>query len=460
MRGLFTKVFLFFWVAQSLTFLITTLYIFQHHYGPRPDQSMDALSAMMLNQGKTSAELYESRGCPALMQYSAMLGDDVYLTDDTKHVLCRPILSASPSSALDGIRQGAEATGVEANGQLFWGIRFKSARVRNYYYVYSRPLKPPPHSTIATVWFFARSQLIVAIIVCGLTTFLLVLFLTRPIAKLRAAARALAGGQLTTRIASASTNPWLGSDELQGLTHDFNDMAERLELLVDAHRILLRDVSHELRSPLARLSVALELTREDAPASTQVHLQRIERETARLNLLIGNLLRLSAMELINELNNVQSFDLLQLVEELLQDAEFEASQRSCSVSLIGQVECQIAGTAELIYSAVENVVRNAVRYTAIGSVVEIRLASELRDEQQIVVLTVSDRGSGLPEDELENIFRPFYRTDSARQSITGGFGIGLALAERAVRLHHGGIKAEKRPGGGLTIVLWLPCAES
>lgn len=457
MRGLFTKVFLFFWVAQSLTFLITTLLIFQHRYGPRPDQSEDALSAMLLTQAKTAVNFYETQGCSGLTQYSATVGDNVYLTDESKHLLCRHNFSNLPSSTLDGIRQGTEATGIEADGQLFWGIKFNSARNKNYYFVYSRPLKLPPHSMIANLWFFARPQLTVAIFVCGLTTFLLVLFLTRPIAKLRAAARALASGQLTTRITNTSTNPWLGGDELQGLIHDFNDMAERLELLVNAHKILLRDVSHELRSPLARLSVALELTREDAPASTQVHLQRIERETARLNLLIGNLLRLSAMESVNELNHVQHFDLQQLIEELLPDAEFEAGQRSCSVTLFGQVECQIAGTAELIYSAVENIVRNAVRYTATGSAVEIKLSSELREGQQVAMLSVSDRGSGLPEDELEKIFRPFYRTDSARQSVTGGFGIGLALAERAVRLHHGEIKAENRPDGGLTILVWLPC---
>jgi two-component system sensor histidine kinase CpxA len=458
MRGLFTKVFIFFWVAQSLTFLITTLLIFQHRYGPRPDQSEDALSAIMLTQARAAASLYETQGCPALSKYAATIGDVVYLAEDTKQFLCQRADSKLPISVLDHIRQGLEATGTESNGQLLWGIKFESASGRRYFFVYGRRLKAPPHSMIANVWFFARPQITVGIFVSGLTTFLLVLFLTRPIAKLRGAARALASGQLTTRIANPSGDSWFAGDELQGLIHDFNDMAERLEILVDAHKILLRDISHELRSPLARLSVALELTREDAPETTKVHLQRIERETAKLNLLIGNLLRLSAMESMHEVTNVQHFDLQQLLEELLPDAEFEAKQRSCSVIIRGRIECQIAGTAELIYSALENVVRNAVRYTSAGSTVEVEINSELREGQLLALLSVSDRGPGLSEDEIERIFRPFYRTDSARQSITGGFGIGLALAERAVRLHHGEIKAENRPGGGLTIRIWLPCA--
>ena len=139
-----------------------------------------------------------------------------------------------------------------------------------------------------------------AIVVCGLTTFVLVLLLVRPIGKLRVAARDLANGELATRVAEPDGEERLfGGDEIQGLVHDFNYMAERLERLVGAQKILVRDVSHELRSPLARLSVALELAREEAPPSMMVHLQRIEREAGRLNLLIGQLLRLSSMESTN-----------------------------------------------------------------------------------------------------------------------------------------------------------------
>jgi two-component system sensor histidine kinase CpxA len=219
----------------------------------------------------------------------------------------------------------------------------------------------------------------------------------------------------------------------------------------------LRDVSHELRSPLARLSVALELASEEAPAAMAEHLQRIEREAGRLNLLIGQLLRLSSMESMNASSRMDKFSLHALIEELLPDAEFEAQQRCCKIRVLNHSDCMVEGNPELIYRAIENIVRNAIRYTRQESVVELALRCEDRAGLRMVTLDVSDSGPGLPEAELENIFRPFYRVDDARQLDTGGFGVGLAIADRAVRLHHGEVRARNRPEGGLSISLSLPC---
>jgi two-component system sensor histidine kinase CpxA len=206
-----------------------------------------------------------------------------------------------------------------------------------------------------------------------LTTFVLVLLLVRPIGRLRVAARRLASGELSTRVAKPDGEERLfGGDEIQGLVHDFNFMAEQLERLVGAQKLLLRDVSHELRSPLARLSVALELAREEAPPAMMAHLQRIEREAARLNLLIGQLLRLSSMESTNASGQMDKFSLSALVEELLPDAEFEAQQRSCTISVLNHCDCMVTGNPELIYRAIENIVRNAIRYTREESVVELK----------------------------------------------------------------------------------------
>lgn len=188
-------------------------------------------------------------------------------------------------------------------------------------------------------------------------------------------------------------------------------MAEHLESLVAGQKLLLGDVSHELRSPLARLSVALELPREDAPMSMLENLERIERETVRLSLLIGQLLRLSSLEAPN----------------------------------MG-VEKDIA--------------RNAIRYTKEASLVQVALSCSVQGEQRVCLLTISDRGPGLPENELQNIFRPFYRVDTARPRDTGGFGIGLAIAERAIRLHGGEIYAINRDGGGISMIIALPCDRS
>ena len=300
---------------------------------------------------------------------------------------------------------------------------------------------------------------------------------------MRKAARALAGGNLSARVdqtpsaASQST-----TDEFQGLVHDFNHMAERLESLVGAQKLLLRDVSHELRSPLSRLSVALELAREDVtpqqegtahsggttlqagttpnttPDVTQ-HLDRIQREAEKLNQLISQLLTLSSMEAREARENTSTFQpvsLNQLCEELLPDAEYEAQQRNCTVTLIEDTACTIRGDRELLYRAIENVVRNAIRYTNPGTEVTLRIGSTTVNNLRHACIEVSDQGPGIPEAELAHIFRPFYRVDYARSSSTGGFGVGLAITERAVRLHHGTIRATNRPTGGATITFLFP----
>jgi two-component system sensor histidine kinase CpxA len=154
------------------------------------------------------------------------------------------------------------------------------------------------------------------------------------------------------------------------------------------------------------------------------------------------------------------FDLHGLLENLLPDAEFEAQQRSCKIRVLNQCDCMVQGSPELIYRAIENIVRNAVRYTQEHSVVELKISCDERVGVRMVVLDVSDCGPGLPENELENIFRPFYRVDDARQRDTGGFGVGLAIADRAVRLHHGEVRARNRPEGGLIVSLSLPCQKA
>ena len=297
-------------------------------------------------------------------------------------------------------------------------------------------------------------RLLISVTVSGLVTLALALFLTRPIGMLRAAARKLAGGDLSARAgpssgkeATARTPPSL--DELGGLVHDFNHMAERLESQVGAQRLLLRDVSHELRSPLARLSVALELAREEAHPEMEEHLARIEREAAHLNKLIGQLLSLSQMESAQRIPDAKVIPMKPLIERLLEDADYEARSRNCSVVLTGAEECEVSGNSELLYRALENIVRNAITYTREGTTVELALRCEQKDGGREAVVRVMDRGTGVPEDQLKAIFQPFYRLDYARQRATGGSGVGLAIADRAIRLHAGQLKPpspRRRPG--------------
>jgi two-component system sensor histidine kinase CpxA len=275
--------------------------------------------------------------------------------------------------------------------------------------------------------------------------------------RLRRAARELAHGNLGARVQGTGTpSPVFRGDEFQALVDDFNHMADRLESLVDAQKLLLRDVSHELRSPLARLSVALELAREDAGKEMTAHLDRIERETARLNQLIGQLLTLSSMEAAEETEDFGRVSLKELLEEVIPDAEYEARQRQSSVVLHADGDVAVRGKRELLYRAIENVVRNAIRYTEPGTEVEVRLATSQEGANRIATLEINDHGPGIPEDEIQSIFRPFYRVDHARSPHTGGFGVGLAIAERSVKLHHGEVRAFNRKEGGTTVRMCFP----
>jgi two-component system, OmpR family, sensor histidine kinase CpxA len=456
MRGLFAKIFLGFWIAQSLTFLISTVLILRRQF-VRPNEIMGVLNTTLPSAATAAANAYEAGGCAGLQQFATSLRQTIYLADTPTHFLCEANISPAAAGVLANVNREPRVHSSLVGEQNLWSTAIQSTSGGHYFFLLSR------HHTANTyglreLLFFAFPQLPVAIVVFGITTFVLVLLLVRPIGRLRIAARALANGELATRVAKPDGEERIfGGDEIQGLVHDFNYMAEQLERLVGAQKILVRDVSHELRSPLARLSVALELAREEAPASMQEHLQRIDREAGRLNLLIGQLLRLSSMETTNASSHLDKFTLHGLVEELLPDAEYEAQQRCCKIQVLEHSDCTVQGNQELIYRAIENIVRNAIRYTRQDTVVELKISCEERAGVRMVTLDVADSGPGIPETELENVFRPFYRVDAARQQDTGGFGVGLAIADRAVRLHHGEVRARNRPEGGLTISLSLPC---
>jgi two-component system sensor histidine kinase CpxA len=342
-----------------------------------------------------------------------------------------------------------------------WSVPVTSATGKHYFFVLSRPHVPEKTTWLQDMLHFAFPPLPVGIVVGGIATFVLVLLVTRPVVRLRKAAHELAQGNLSARVTGSEPQLRLfEADEIQALIHDFNHMAERLELLVSAQKLLLRDVSHELRSPLARLSVALELAREDAEPVMEAHLERIERETRILNQLIGQLLTLSSMEAIEQTTNFESLSLNQLVSEIIPDATYEAQRRQSSVVFRSSDPCVILGNRQLLHRAIENVVRNAIQFTDPGSEVEITLTAASDSHGQMALLDVNDHGPGIPEKEVKSIFLPFYRVDHARSPHTGGSGVGLAIADRAVKLHGGDLSAFNRPGGGATIRMRLPLAQN
>ncbi len=285
-------------------------------------------------------------------------------------------------------------------------------------------------------------------------------YLTGPIVALRAATQRLAVGDLTAR---AGDSLGKRNDELADLSRDFDGMAARIEGLIEeknhlvrAQRRLLGDVSHELRSPLARMDVAIALARdyleEDDKNAVTHNLNRMERETARQSELIDRLLTLARLESGLQERGEERVDLATLLQAVAADADYEARPHQRRVRVTHSEPCTLLGTPELLRSALENVVRNAARYTPDGTAVEISLC---RTPDQMALIRVEDRGCGVPESELQDIFRPFHRTASARDRKSGGAGLGLTIAARAVELHGGKIDALNARGGGLVIEIQL-----
>jgi two-component system sensor histidine kinase CpxA len=242
------------------------------------------------------------------------------------------------------------------------------------------------------------------------------------------------------------------------LVRDFNSMADRIELLIAGQRQLLYDMSHEVRSPLARLNVALDLARERKGQDPAF--EHMEQDLARLDQTMERLLMIARLDTSAAPVAMSAVDLAELVSQIATDARFEIQDQNRSIEFSAEENCHVIGNAELLHSAIENVIRNAVRYTSSDTTVQVQLRRLREDGVPHAVLSVRDYGPGVPESERTNIFRAFYRTADARDRDTGGAGLGLAIADRVVRLHGGRIWAENANDKGLLVRIHLPLGDA
>ncbi len=458
-QSLFLKIFLWFG-AVVLTVIVGTFIVGEvMHPDPFQAPIRRPLDLALNAYAQTAAETYERAGQAALVAELDHIQRDsnirVFLFNRQLQELSgRRMPAAAPGVAQKVFETRLPAVADGPPPLLARPVMTPSGA--QYVLVAEMPSRPP-----SPFFLHPIMHLLAIVLMGGLFCYGLARYLTSPVAKLRAATRELASGNLSARV-----GPTLGGrrDELASLAADFDEMAEKIQSLVESQRRLLGDISHELRSPLARLNVALELARQRSGVEATSALERIQREAEILNEMIGQLLALTRLESgVAEIQKIE-FDLESLVREVVKDADFEARARDRSVRLATTEKAIIDGVPNLIRRAIENVIRNAVHYTAAGTEGEIKLfidrgaaplvAGKLNDER--VVIVVRDHGPGVPDDALGEIFRPFYRVDEARDREAGGVGLGLAIAERAVRLHGGDIEAANAEGGGLRITISLP----
>jgi two-component system sensor histidine kinase CpxA len=443
-RSLYLKIFIWFWLAM----IIINVALFAIFALTRPTpagRSWRDLTQVGPNAQK-AAEIYEQSG-PAALTAALQVTEKssgvsaTFFDEGGKELSGR----AAPAGASELIAKAAESREIEFNfaGRNTLVARpVVSSKGRRYMYVAHIP-RPPFQPGLEALGV----RLLVILVIGGIFCFWLSRYLTTPFLKLRTTTNELAEGNLGARVADKLTKR---RDEVGQLGRDFNVMAERLESMVKAQQRLLGDISHELRSPLARLGVALGLARQRSGADANGALDRIERESDNLNEMISQLLTLTRLESGTDGRKRTAVDLAALVHDVAEDADFEARSVNRSVQVVSSDKCSINGVEELLRSAIENVVRNAVRFTAEGTAVEVALRRQNGAGDNFAVISVRDRGKGVPQDALEKIFRPFYRTEDARDRQSGGgTGLGLAITERAVRMHGGTVAATNTTGGGL-----------
>jgi len=478
MRRLFWRIFALFW-ASSVMLIVAIAWITSNNFENEkiPGLGITRLESVLNEHLRNAAHTLRDGGVAGLRTMLSQALDfgriSVYVLDaDKKDLLGREV---PPEIIAATVHPVADPEGLSANRMR---LRELTAPDGTKYTAISRFEGPTPLRLLYrhpnTFWIHVA--LAMAISACF--ALLLAAYITAPLARIRASARRVARGDLSAHIGDLRFGR---SAEILALASEFDQMTARLRDLVEGQRRLIRDVSHEMRSPLSRLRIALELARANVkealvePADAVLEpatagrnpgdarnfpgreavnqLDRIEREAERLEEMIAQAIQLTRMETTTP-SKVEDVALDQLITDIASDAAFEAQARPCALHIAQNEPLVVRAEPDLVASAIENVVRNAVKYTAADSTVSIRLD---RVEGQARV-RVRDCGPGVPAGDCARIFEPYFRTDVARQRKSGGSGLGLAIAKRAIERQGGRIHASNVDGGGLEVEILLPLA--
>ena len=444
-RRLFWKMFISFWIAQTAFFVYLGIKTHQATRSAGPLWLITAQRTMPL-VGDDVVTSYEAGGIPAAERELKKQCDG----DRIKMWLVDPAGNSVRGKALpQGVIQAVRNTADSPEPTIHVGDTSTSVSVhvaghRGIYTLVAEYDTVPILRGEGIIRLF-----VISMVLASIACLLLAHYLSKPIWQLRLATKSLANGDLNAR---AGEKLGRRKDEIADLVRDFDTMAEQIRELLENQKRLLSDVSHELRSPLARLRVALALSRRREDESQRASHERIETEIERLDEMIGRILTLSRLESGQLKLTTSLVDLNELIDDVLADARFEAERTGHSIKFDSDVQVQVDANEELLRSSIENIVRNALYYTAGTEPIHVKLSAD----NGAAVLRIRDNGPGVPQEALAKLFEAFYRVDDSRMMATGGTGLGLAIAKRAILAHNGTITAQNALPHGLLIEIRLP----
>jgi two-component system sensor histidine kinase CpxA len=403
---------------------------------------------VMPDLGRDAAATYETGQQAALrilLDRLSLKGRTTYwLLDDSGHELSgRPL----PDEVRRLIGEATQREGSVRSDDF--SVAIAPVDTGHSKYLLVTQFVPPPLSERVPgdiLWTMKLGTLVSAIL-----CLIIAHYLSKPIERLRDATNELARGNLDIRVGRSIGNR---RDEIADLVRDFDSMAGELRILLQNERNLLTGVSHELRSPIARMRLALALARSGEPQETEEMLDRIEQDTIQLDSMLERILTVARLESGQQKLRLESCSLNEIVDDVLQDARFEAASVNAEISYTADPDLRLEGDPALLRSVVENLVRNAIFYSGEGG----RITVSLRRDDGFASFTVRDNGPGVPEEALPLLFKPFYRVDNARGTQTGGMGLGLAIVRNAVLAHGGTVVAGNVVPHGLRMDVRLPVA--
>ena len=440
-RSLYWKIFFCFWLTLiAAIFSVATL---SEIIVEKRDQDQ---YQRVIKLGIKAADIYETKGPSELTVWLRYIDQEFAVKGFMLDSQRRPISLANlPKNWLEFTLPLTQRRLSERNLRGFQPYRISSSSNRIYTFVAHRDDRG---SYPAWLKHLPILQMITALIIVALLTAFVTWRITNPLRKLKQATDSFARGNLDIRLPNRVE---CRNDEIGEVGLAFNHMAERISLLVSNQQRLFRDISHELRTPLARQQIALELLARKLPDTEHQSLHRIEREIERMNALIDQVLTLLRLEQNSQSPSIEAYDLSDLLYKLTQDAQFETQSKD-QIHLQQPEKNPLTGQPELVSRAVENILRNAIRYTPDDG----RVFLQVDMHKDTVVIRIEDEGEGVPEDSLKHLFEPFYRVEASRNQQSGGYGVGMAIAEQAIRAQGGRIEASNRSSGGLRVDITLP----